>query len=179
MDSLLAIHENFFKAIVCWRLAFPSRTRWIDVHIFRIFSPKVNCNFSHVVAYQSVVLGAIFSKKFFAFCKGVAGISFEFNCHCQSTSRIQKLLVQSLWTLRLGNSNSRSLFYPHHFPHITERITLPRFLPVREHRFYRLSFRYSSSLTYLSTLLPSYPIPRDGTFFTRKLFFIRIYLTSS
>lgn len=159
MDSLFAIHEKkfFFLVIACRRLAFPSRTRCRDFPIFRIFSPKVNCNFSHVIACMIYRFLARFSEKFF--CKGVAGISFEFNCHAVIVK--VHLLFKNLGTPRAvplnfvsGKFQLAGLSLFHHFPHITKGITLPRFLSVRNIDF--IACHFVISLTYLSTLFPSY-----------------------
>lgn len=110
-----------------------------------------NCNFSHVVAYMICRFSARFFEKFFAFCKGVAGISFKFNCRA-AIVKVHLLFRNSgtpravpLNFLCLGNSNSSgSLSFPS-FSAYYDGNYASEISAGEEHRFHRLSFRCPSS----------------------------------
>lgn len=140
---------------------------------YRLFSRR-----QIAIFHTSHTWSLLSSEKFFTFCKGIAGISFEFNYNAVIVK--VHFLFRDSGTRRAVPLN----FVPEKFQlalfsitfHITMGITLPRFLSARNiesiacHFVIRHHFVYPSHI--LSILLlfrfPIYPTSCDGKFFTQK-----------
>jgi len=109
-----------------------------------------------------------FFKKFFTFCKGVAGISFEFNCRA-AIVKVHLLFRNSrtsrspfelcAWKILLAGL-SLSLSFPSLSAYYNENYA-SEISVGEEHRFHRLSFRCpSSDIPHISRNITSFPVFR-------------------
>lgn len=133
----------------------------------------------HTFAYtwSRPLLVARFSEKFFTFCKGVVGISFEFNCHA-AIVKVHLLFRNSGTPLFPLNFVPRKfqLAGPLPFPSLSIAYYDRNYIRIWDFRRRRTSipiachFAVRAITPHITFNITSFPIyPHDGTFFTRKL----------